>query len=339
VKDAALTVVGPGSAEITAEQAGNPVYAGVTASQMLMVVPLPERVINGGFEGGVEPWYAFASKAAVVKSGRSGTNALEVTQRSMDWGSCGQQFSVQAGRDYRVRAWVKMTGSKAVQAHIFMTLYFPDWKVAAYMQVAPSLVQPNQWQKLEEVLSIPDTLPVSLAQISIVTPGSRASFVADDFSVYDLSLVSVPALTNAGFEVPRVGAGSSVRPANAGWTFQGESGVCAPPVAGNGSQMAFVRGNGALMQELTGLGVGQSYQIVVDAFLSRLPAGMRPEIEVRVGGQLIGSILPSSVVDTFLVPVFKAAASKQVLELRTKNLQGSDTLFLDAAEVVLVPAQ
>jgi hypothetical protein len=94
-----------------------------------------------------------------------------------------------------------------------------------------------------------------------------------------------------------------------------------------------------VLQELKGLGVGQSYQIVVDAFLSRLPAGMRPEIEVRVGGQLIGSILPSSVVDTFLVPVFKAAASKQVLELRTKNLQGSDTLFLDAAEVVLVPAQ
>jgi hypothetical protein len=200
-------------------------------------------------------------------------------------------------------------------------------------------LQPNQWQKLEEVLSIPETLAVSRAQISLVTPGSKASFVADDFSVYDLSLTAVPALTNAGFEVPRVAAGFLVRPANAEWTFQGEAGVCAPPVAGNASQMAFVRGNGAVLQELKGLGVGQSYQIVVDAFLSRLPAGMRPEIEVRVGGQFIGNILPSSVVDTFLVPVFKATASKQVLELRTKNLQGSDTLFLDAAEVVLVPAQ
>lgn len=339
VKDAALTVVGPGSAEITAEQAGNPVYAGVTARQMLTVVPLPERVINGGFESGTDPWYAFASKAAVVKSGRSGTNALEVTQRSMDWGSCGQQFSVQAGRDYRVRVWVKMSGAAAVPGYVLITLYFPDGRAAAYFQVAPARLQPNQWQKLEEVLSIPETLAVSRAQISLVTPGSKASFVADDFSVYDLSLTAVPALTNAGFEVPRVAAGFLVRPANAEWTFQGEAGVCAPPVAGNASQMAFVRGNGAVLQELKGLGVGQSYQIVVDAFLSRLPAGMRPEIEVRVGGQFIGNILPSSVVDTFLVPVFKATASKQVLELRTKNLQGSDTLFLDAAEVVLVPAQ
>jgi hypothetical protein len=103
--------------------------------------------------------------------------------------------------------------------------------------------------------------------------------------------------------------------------------------------MAFVRGNGAMLRDLSCLGVEQSYQIVLDAFVSRVSAGVRPEIEVRVGGRLLGSIFPRSAADTFLVPAFQATESKQALELRTKNLQGSDALFLDAVEVVLVPAQ
>jgi hypothetical protein len=86
-----------------------------------------------------------------------------------------------------------------------------------------------------------------------------------------------------------------------------------------------------------GLGVGQSYQIVFDAAVSRLPAGARPQIEVRIGGQLLGSIEPGTTLNTFATPVFRATAATLPLELRAKNLQGSDTLCLDAVEVVITP--
>jgi hypothetical protein len=122
--------------------------------------------------------------------------------------------------------------------------------------------------------------------------------------------------------------------------FQGDAGICgSAPTAGNPrpAQKAFLRGAGVVGQNMVGLGVGQFYQILFDAAVSRLPAGARPQIEVRIGGQLIGSIEPGTTLSTFETPVFRATAATVPLELRAKNLQGSDTLYFDALEVVLAP--
>ncbi len=130
------------------------------------------------------------------------------------------------------------------------------------------------------------------------------------------------------------------QPRGAGWIFQGDSGICgSAPAAGNPrpAQQAFLRGAGVVGQNLVGLGVGQSYQIVFDAAVSRLPAGARPQIEVRVGGQLIGSIEPGTTLNAFETPAFLATAATLPLEFRAMNLQGSDALCLDAVEVVLAP--
>jgi hypothetical protein len=334
-----LTVVGPGAAQITASQAGSAIYAPCSASQTLTVIPSAELVRNGGFESGVAPWYAFACTATLTQGRSPGGKALQVTRRTQQWGSCGQQVAMKPGRDYRVRAWVKNSGSVVAQGAIYVTLYLPNGQ-AQYQTLAPAQLVPNQWVKLEQTISLPETLPVQRAQISLVTPGSMASFIADDFSVCDLSLVAVPALTNASFESPNVSGGSVTQPQGAGWMFQGDAGICgSAPTAGNPrpAQKAFLRGAGVVGQNMVGLGVGQFYQILFDAAVSRLPAGARPQIEVRIGGQLIGSIEPGTTLNTFETPVFRATAATVPLELRAKNLQGSDTVYLDALEVVLAP--
>jgi hypothetical protein len=206
-----LTVVGPGSAQITASQAGDAIYAPCSASQTLTVIPSPELVRNGGFESGTAPWYSFACTATLTQGRSPGGKALQVTRRTERWGSCGQQVAMKPGRDYRVRAWVKNSGSVAMEVQILVTLYLPNGQ-AQYEFLAPTQLVPNQWRKLEAVLSLPETLPVQGAQISLVTPGSMDSFVADDFSVCDLSLVAVPALTNVSFESPHVSGGSVSQP-------------------------------------------------------------------------------------------------------------------------------
>jgi hypothetical protein len=232
-----------------------------------------------------------------------------------------------------------MGGVVPIQSHLLATLYLRDGGVR-YEVLASGKRMPNKWEKLEEVLAIPETLPVRDLQVSVVTPGSLVSFLVDDFSVYDLSLTSIPVLSNPSFELPRVSGTSVLRPSGAGWTFEGESGILAASHSGNklGSvQAAYFFGNSALRQNLVGLGVGQSYQVVLDAMLSRLPAGVRPMIEVWIGGELLGTVVPGNTADTFLTPVFQATAGTRLLELRAKNLQGSDMLILDGIEVVLVP--
>jgi hypothetical protein len=122
--------------------------------------------------------------------------------------------------------------------------------------------------------------------------------------------------------------------------FQGDSGICgSAPTSGNPrpAQKAFLRGAGVVGQNLVGLSVGQSYQILFDAAVSRRPAGARPQVEVRIGGQLLGTIEPGTTLNAFETTAFRATAATLPLEFRAKNLQGSDALYLDAVEVVLAP--
>jgi hypothetical protein len=336
VQGSNLTVVGPGSAQITVSQAGNAIYAPRSASHTLTVLPALELVRNGGFESGTAPWYWWSCTTTLTQGRSSAGQALQVTGRNATHGSCGQPVAMRSGRDYRVRAWMKNSGSVVAQGAIYVTLYLPQGK-RQYLTLAPTQLAPNQWVKLEQTISLPETLLVEGAQISLITPGSMASFIADDFSVCDLSLAAVPALTNASFELPGIPGGSVTRPTGATWMFQGDSGILwsASP---SPAQKAFLRGIGGVSQNLVGLGVGQSYQILFDAAVSRLPAGARPQIEVRIGGQLIGTIEPGTTLQAFETPVFRATAATLPLEFWVKNLQASDTLYLDAVAVVLVLA-
>jgi YD repeat-containing protein len=132
------------------------------------------------------------------------------------------------------------------------------------------------------------------------------------------NLVGTAAASDSSFEAPEVGVGYAYNPAVSGVTFSGGAGVAGNnsawgfAAAPDGDQVAFLQGGGggggSISQTVSGLDVGNSYQL--SFYLAARPGFAANPVTVAFDGVVLGTFIPGSTSFTqFTTPVFQASAS------------------------------
>jgi hypothetical protein len=177
----------------------------------------------------------------------------------------------------------------------------------------------------------------------------------DNLRMISLASIAVP---NSSFETPATT--TYIYGATGGtWTFTPQSGTNGSGVATNGSaftsgnsnapagtQVAFVQGTGSVSQTITGLTVGQTYQIKVSMTQRQNKGGgqLGNTVALEVGGTTITTFDPpqSSGAYADYTATFQATATSQVIGFYGTNALATgtypdNTAFLDDVRLVVVP--
>jgi len=177
----------------------------------------------------------------------------------------------------------------------------------------------------------------------------------DNVRVISLASMSVP---NSSFETPVTS--TYVYGATGGtWTFTAQSGTNGSGVSTNGSaftsgnsnapagtQVAFVQGTGSVYQTVSGLTVGQTYQVKVSMSQRQNKGGgqLGNTVAFEVGGTTIATFDPpqSSGAYADYSASFQATATSQVLGFYGTNALANgtypdNTAFLDNVRLVVIP--
>jgi Arylsulfotransferase (ASST)/Carbohydrate binding module (family 35)/Protein of unknown function (DUF642) len=192
-----------------------------------------------------------------------------------------------------------------------------------------------------------------------VTAGSHTiSFVgvdptgADYTALLDqISIFNAPPMgfTDPGFENPSEGAGNfAYRPAGSAWSFSvgaglagnGSSFTSGNPNAPQGSQVAFLQGNGATISQVVDFPVAGSYLISFSAAQRGNYGTSDEEVDVLVNGTVVSTITPASTsYAMYTTASFTVTAGKHTISFVGVDPTGADyTAFLDQASIVNTPA-
>jgi hypothetical protein len=157
-----------------------------------------------------------------------------------------------------------------------------------------------------------------------------------------------PTPGDAGFEQANVGTGNFVyNPSASAWTFSNISYANGSGVSGNGSgftwsnpnapqgsQVAFLQGQGTITQTVAGWAAG-AYTISFDAAQRGVNGSSKEDFELLIDGVLVGTFLPSS--SSYLVytsPSFTVASGSHTIEfLGLDTVGGDNTALLDNVSV------
>ncbi|RYY21101.1 MAG: hypothetical protein EOO36_01665, partial [Cytophagaceae bacterium] len=145
------------------------------------------------------------------------------------------------------------------------------------------------------------TISVTLSFVGRNPSGLDNTAFLDQVEVLDANgnAVAINPVGNAGFESPAVGTGSAYAPTGASWTFDSSTGVSGNGSAfgsntTNGTQVGFVQGDGATLQQTVRLPAG-TYSV---RFLTaQAVVGGRVNnqtLSVQLNGSEVGRITPST---------------------------------------------
>jgi hypothetical protein len=176
----------------------------------------------------------------------------------------------------------------------------------------------------------------------------------DNVRMISLASIAVP---NSSFETPATT--TYIYGATGGtWTFTPQSGTNGSGVATNGSaftsgnsnapagtQVAFVQGTSSVYQTITGLTVGQTYQIKVSMTQRQKSGGqLGNTVALEVGGTTVTTFDPpqSSGAYADYTATFQATATSQVIGFYGTNALATgtypdNTAFLDNVRLVVIP--
>jgi hypothetical protein len=177
----------------------------------------------------------------------------------------------------------------------------------------------------------------------------------DNVRMVSLASITVP---NNSFETPATT--TYIYGATGGtWTFNAQSGTNGSGVATNGSaftagnsaapagtQVAFVQGTGAVYQTISGLTVGQTYQIKVSMSQRQnaYSGQLGNTVALKVAGNTVATFDPpqSSGAYTDYSAAFQATATSQVIGFYGTNALATgtypdNTAFLDNVRLVVIP--
>jgi hypothetical protein len=177
----------------------------------------------------------------------------------------------------------------------------------------------------------------------------------DNVRMISLASIAVP---NSSFETP-VTSTYLYGASGGSWTFTAQSGTNGSGVSTNGSaftsgnsnapagtQVAFVQGTGAVSQTVSGLTVGQTYQIKVSMSQRQNKGGgqLGNTVAVEVAGNTIATFDPpqSSGAYADYTASFQATATSQVIGFYGTNALANgtypdNTAFLDNVRLVVIP--
>ena len=157
-------------------------------------------------------------------------------------------------------------------------------------------------------------------------------------------IVTPPPVGDSGFETVAVGKSFQYRPSGSAWTFAGSAGVSGPgsaftaggPVAPEGSQVAFLQGNGSITQTIAGWRA-RTYRISFRSAERGNFGTSAEDFQVLVDGGVVGTFQPTGTsYQAYATPVFTVTAGSHVVSFRGLNTVGGDnTAFLDAVSVNL----
>ena len=168
-------------------------------------------------------------------------------------------------------------------------------------------------------------------------------------TVYKISTTGANHVTGTGFgfEAPVVGAGVFVdQPAGSGWTWgtsgggagisgNGSGFTAANPNAPEGAQVAYLQQLGYMSQVISGLTVGQTYQVIFSA-AQRNTGNKRQTWDVKIGGTTT-TFNPIGVTNyTDYTATFTATASSHTLEFvgtNTNLVNEDNTIFIDNVRI------
>ena len=148
-----------------------------------------------------------------------------------------------------------------------------------------------------------------------------------------------------GFEQVQVGAGQfRYDPAGSAWTFSGSAGISANgsgftwanPPAPEGSQVAFLQGNGSFSQSVAGWAAG-TYTLSFEAAQRANYQASQQDFEVLVDGVVISTFTPSGTsYQSYTTAAFTVSAGSHTITFQGLDSAGGDnTAFVDEIAVAI----
>jgi hypothetical protein len=186
----------------------------------------------------------------------------------------------------------------------------------------------------------PSFLVAAAGMYTIELAGLSPQGESDTALVDEVSVPAGDAISDGSFEAPTLAASTfAYAPGDSPWRFSGAAGlagngsalVAGVPSAPDGSQVAFLQGNGSVSQTVQ-LGAG-SYSISFQAMQSTASAQAGYlEIQVLLDGSQVGLITPSTAqYGSYQTPDFTAKAGTHTIQFVALNpLGGQNTAFIDA---------
>jgi uncharacterized delta-60 repeat protein len=159
---------------------------------------------------------------------------------------------------------------------------------------------------------------------------------SDSLSVTDTDSIAQP--SDPGFELPNVGSGYLMDPANSPWTFSGSAGVAGnngPVTSGNpaapqGTQVAWMQ-NGSTINQAIAFNAGTYYISFEAAQRGNYPSNST--IQVQIDGQMVGSITPTGTsYAAYTTNSFTVTAGSHTVQFVGVGVGGS-TALLDQVSI------
>ncbi len=176
------------------------------------------------------------------------------------------------------------------------------------------------------------------------TTGDHTALL-DQVSIY--SAPTQIGFSDPGFEIPSVGMGNfKLDPTGSAWSFTGGAGLAGNgsgytignPNAPQGSQVAFLQGQGGSISQAVNFAAAGSYEIGVSA-AQRANFGTSDEqVEVLVDGTVVDTFTPASIdYTTYTTASFNVTAGSHTISFVGIDPSGVDyTALLDDAGILLV---
>ena len=140
----------------------------VLSSDFIQPPPPQTRLINPGFENGLNDWtdvFGFPSEIStnIKHSGNYAAKKTVATVSNQDyWSQIGQELAVTEGRPYTAKLWVKTDMSVEARAVAGLIIQFVDENGQV---VGPSLQQQVGGQTNWELLEVSDTVPTGAVKV------------------------------------------------------------------------------------------------------------------------------------------------------------------------------
>lgn len=174
--------------------AGWPGWLGFIAGLVLSAPALgagSNLLVNPGFESGVAPWVAWgdASLVATDQVVHSGQFSGRVTGRTAEWQGAVQAIppeSLEPGRSYRLRAWVRIAGASSEP--LAMTIAKEDGDGLAFPRVIDSTGHDDRWVLLDEIYTHTVTGTLTRFDFYVHGPAAGVDLFVDDLSFEPLPL-------------------------------------------------------------------------------------------------------------------------------------------------------
>ena len=157
----------------------------------------PDIIVNGGFENGLNGWFANNGNAndtatlAPTTDAYSGSGAVVVTQRATTGSGPMQDLSgkVQAGKTYSVTARVKYENpSSPATKQFFITMHYGG---ATYTNLGTVTTPRGQWGLIQGTFTVPAAQSVATTRIFVETPWTQTPSSAPDTHLMDFKVDDV----------------------------------------------------------------------------------------------------------------------------------------------------